>query len=561
MCKFNEFDFNYETIDLSVVVDDCMSVTDDTAYDYTGRITIEGLESLVNAWFDLREGLIREWGATRLSIEVEGMDYQKVKDMVNEFCYKLVRGCDWVYKREEYTTNYLNSYNKLLSNELYDIVYWLRDERNINSILNNKLDELTNSMYENVILNKTGLKRGVKVSKLILNYLNKVVDELYKDDRITTDLLKEYRKEIEIISQNYSKLIELFKQCNSKHTVYLSCDVRDFLRCSYGYDWKSCHRLGGEFGSGAISYILNPNVLIAYVQTDDDRLEWREIVYVDLQKHVFVGSRQYKGYNPSFTKAVQNIILNQYGNDLQLFDTSNTERVQRYAQKFIKYSYYEDSFAYNDIHLYSGIDAHIWILKPLEVEETEIDIQTEQIICLECGEYTDFIESDVCVCRHCYGYETYYCDICGECHDEEDIHYIEYYDENGNECEGYVCSECMSDNMFFCNHCQRYHHIDNDYVNVEGVGIVCESCARYNLACGYYVQCDDCQTIFDEAYVRMDVCGYNLCGECLERNGFHICSECGNHYLESDELNNGLCKDCDNKLNSLVDEMMSDWEF
>ena len=54
MCKFNEFDFNYETIDLSVVVDDCMEVLDDTAYDYTKEITLEGIESLVNKWFDKR---------------------------------------------------------------------------------------------------------------------------------------------------------------------------------------------------------------------------------------------------------------------------------------------------------------------------------------------------------------------------------------------------------------------------------------------------------------------------------------------------------------------------
>ena len=551
MCKFTNFDFNYETLDVDVIVGDCMDVLDDTAYDYTEEYTIEGIDSLVNEWYDLREDLIREWGATRLATEVEGMDYQKVRQMVNSFTYKLVKGCNWTYKREEYTTNYLNSWNELLTNELYSLVYWMRDERNINNILNNQLNDLTNSMDENKILNKTKMRKGVKVSKLIINYLNTIVNNLNEDNKLTPDLLKEYRKEIEIISQNYSKLIELFKQCNSRHTVYLSCDVRDFLRCSYGSDWKSCHRLGGEFGSGAISYTLNPNVLIAYVQTDDDdTLDWREIVYMDLNKRVFVGSRQYKNYNPSFMKAVQDIILNQYGSDLELFDASNTDRIQKYAQKFIKYSYYE-TFAYNDIHLYDGIDAHIWILKPENGEDVKIDIQTKQIICLQCGEYMDFIESDVCTCHVCSGSGAYYCDLCGEFHSEDDVRYIEYIDEDGYEREGYVCEECMSDRMFYCNNCLRYHHIDNDYVIVEGVGVVCEECTRYNLSCGYYVQCDDCQTIFDEAYVRMDVCGYNLCEECLERNGFHICSECGEHYLKSESnTDNGLCKECNDKINN-----------
>lgn len=560
MCKFTEFDFNYESIDLSTVVDDCMKVTDDTAYDYDGIITLEGMESLVNEWFESREELVREWGATRLAIEVEGIDFQKVRGIVKEFAYKLVRGYNWTYKREEFTTTYLNTWNELVSESLYNLIDWLRDERNTDNIVNNKLNTLTNSIDENIILDATGLKKGVKVSKLILSYLNAIVNELYKDNKITSDLLKEYQKEIEIISQNYSKLIELFKQCNAKHTVYLSCDIRDFLRCSYGSNWKSCHRLGGEFGSGAISYILNPNVLIAYVSKDDATLDWREIVYVDFTQRLFVGSRQYKNSNPSFMKAVQSIILNQYGNDLELFDASNTDKVQKYAKKFIKFSYYENSFAYNDIHLYDGIDAHIWILKPSDIEETKIDIQTSQIICLQCGEYTDFIESDVCTCRRCMGYEAYVCDICGEYHDEEDIQYIEYYDENGHECEGYVCTECMSNEMFFCNHCQRYHHLDNEYVIVEGVGIVCESCVRYNLATGDYVQCDDCQTVFDAYFMSLtDVDGLSLCEDCIDHTA-NRCLGCGQPHLEG-ELNNGLCKECDDKIDSLVDELMSNYEL
>ena len=563
MCKFTEFDFNYETMDLSTVVDDCMKVLDDTAYDYDGEITTEGLESLVNEWFELREELVREWGATRLSVEVEGIDFQKARGIVNEFAYKLVKGYNWTYKREEFTTTYLNTWNELVSESLYNLIDWLRDERNTDNIVNNKLNTLSNSIDENIILDVTGLKKGVKVSKLILSYLNAIVNELYKDNKITSDLLKEYQKEIEIISQNYSKLIELFKQCNAKHTVYLSCDIRDFLRCSYGSNWKSCHRLGGEFGSGAISYILNPNVLIAYVSTNDATLDWREIVYVDFTQRLFVGSRQYKNSNPSFMKAVQSIILNQYGNDLELFDASNTDKVQKYAKKFIKFSYYENSFAYNDIHLYDGIDAHIWILKPSDLDHTDctkIDIQTEQIICLQCGEYTDFIESDVCTCRRCMGYEAYVCDICGEYHDEEDIQYIEYYDENGHECEGYVCTECMSNEMFFCNHCQRYHHLDNEYVIVEGVGIVCESCVRYNLATGDYVQCDDCQTVFDAYYKSLtDVDGLSLCEDCID-NTANRCLGCGQPHLVG-ELTNGLCKDCENKIDNLIDELMSNYEL
>ncbi len=557
MCKFNEFDFNYETMDLSVIVDDCLNVLSETAYDYTEEITFDGMESLVNEWFDARHDLISEWGVSRLSIEVEGMDYQKVKELVNNFNYKLVRGCEWVYKREEYTTNYLNGWNELLSDELYTLVYWLRDERNINNILNNQLNDLTNSMDENTILNKTKMRKGVKVSKLILNYLNTLVNDLNKANKLTPELLKEYRKEIDIISQNYSKLIELFKQCNSKHTVYLSCDIRDIFRCSYGNDgWKSCHRLGGEYGAGAISYILNPNVLIAYVSTDDETLDWREMVYIDLESRVFVGSRQYKNANPSFMKAVQNIILERYGNGLELFDYTNTERIQQYIQQFIKYSYYDDAFAYNDIHLYDGIDGHVWILKPTNVDDVQIDIQTNYIICLQCGERMSFIESDVCECNKCRGYgETYYCEMC-ECeHDEAHIHYIEYYDENGYEREGYICSDCMCDNMFFCNHCHQYHHIDNDYVEVEGVGIVCDECTRYNLDRGDYVQCDDCQRVFDAYYMSLfDVDGLKLCRDCMVDNNVDVCSKCGKEHLE-EELNNGLCKECHDKwFESVIDK-------
>jgi hypothetical protein len=118
--------------------------------------------------------------------------------------------------------------------------------------------------------------------------------------------------------------------------------------------------------------------------------------------------------------------------------------------------------------------------------------------------------------------------------------------------------------MFFCHHCQRYHHNYNDYEVVEGVGIVCDSCIRYNLATGDYVQCDDCQRIFDAYYMSLtDVDGLTLCDDCID-NTADYCIECGKPHLVG-ELENGLCKDCTNaledKLDSLIDEVMSNYEL
>jgi hypothetical protein len=93
---------------------------------------------------------------------------------------------------------------------------------------------------------------------------------------------------------------------------------------------------------------------------------------------------------------------------------------------------------------------------------------------------------------------------------------------------------------------------------VEGVGIVCDSCIRYNLATGDYVQCDDCQTIFDAYYMSLtDVDGLSLCDDCIDRTADY-CLGCGKPHLEG-ELHNGLCKDCDDKIDNLIDTLTNEY--
>ena len=54
-----------------------------------------------------------------------------------------------------------------------------------------------------------------------------------------------------------------------EYKVVLSIDPRDYMRCSHGTDWDSCHQLGNMHGDGAIEYCISPMALIAYIEDVD----------------------------------------------------------------------------------------------------------------------------------------------------------------------------------------------------------------------------------------------------------------------------------------------------
>lgn len=160
--------------------------------------------------------------------------------------------------------------------------------------------------------------------------------------------------------------------------------------------------------------------------------------------------------------------------------------------------------------------------------------------CSYCGEETENIVDDECVCSSCVNKLYVPCANCGELHDKEKMTKTNI---------GYVCSECLERDFICCNDCGEWVHENNAYLVRSRQGYeayVCDDCCtdnyRYCSSCGeysYYTRGSD--STFD---------GQWRCYECLD-NGecFIYCESCNTYYCEcdmtySESSQEWLCPDC-----------------
>jgi hypothetical protein len=526
---FNNELLKNNEISLHEIIEETMDVIEETEdLEGIGTWTYDGIEKITEEWYENRKETIEKWGDTRLSIEVEGFDANMFEALMHEFCMKIQKGNGYTMNRENVSTEIFKfktdeKRDDVINEVINEIFCFLKTEWNRENILNNKLTEICEYSYTwDFISTKIGVQKGEKISKILVKMLNYAV----KNSKLSDEDKKIAYNDVEIISQNYSKLIEKFKQCNSRKTVYLSIDIRDFFRCSYGKDWSSCHRIGGEYGSGAISYTLNPKVAIAYVSEDGKNLDWRQIVYMDEKQNIFVGSRQYKNDNQVYAKGIIEIIEKIYGKVFDLHDGYSMEDMQKYAQKLVKSN---SRFAYNDIHLYGGISKHIWALvpkgfDPMKNDYEKIDINHTHIYCIDCGEKllgSDCVDNDWVHCDSCRE-GGFYCEYCGGYHSEEYMIYVESTDE-------YVCDDCLENYFERCPHCDEWYLRDNMvYVESDNV-YVCEDCLydKYTF-CEY---CCEWHPYDDMVFVEST--DEHVCENCLDYY-FAWCEGCNDYHRKED---------------------------
>ena len=509
---FNNELLKNNEVSLHEIIEETMDVIEETEdLEGIGTWTYDGIEKITEEWYENRKETIEKWGDTRLSIEVEGFDTDMFEALIHEFCMKIQKGIGYTMNRENVSTKIFKlrhdeKRDDMINDTIHEVFSFLKTDWNRENILNNKLIEINEYSYTwDFISTRIGVKKGEKISKILVKMLNYAV----KNSKLSDEDKKIAYNDVEIISQNYSKLIEKFKQCNSRKTVYLSIDIRDFFRCSYGKNWSSCHRVGGEYGSGAISYTLNPKVAIAYVSEDGKNLDWRQIVYMDEKQNIFVGSRQYKNDNQVYAKGVIEIIEKIYGKVFDLHDGYNMKDMQKYAQKLVKQN---SRFAYNDIQLYGGISKHIWALvpkgfNPMENDYERIDINHTHIYCIDCG--VKLLEKDCegnswVHCDSCRGYDEdcSYCEVCNEYHRHDDVVYVESVDM-------FVCYDCIDEYFSCCEICGEYHR-NEDIIHIESVGdYVCQNCLNE-----YYSCCEICGECHSNDYMTY-----------VENKGY-VCTDC-----------------------------------
>ena len=529
----DEFIKNVELgeISLDELVYEIMDVIDTTEdLDDMGKWTTVGIGKICKEWYENRKEIIGKWKNTRLSTTVYGLDTIALDKMISSFCDNLVYGENFTMNRETVKNTiikvqYGENRNDLVNDAIYDIKCLLQADWSRNNVLNNKIQDVNEYSHTWEKMKDYRVTKGEKISKAIIKILKYAVKN---NEQLNDDDKKIAYNEVEVISQNYSKLVEQFKQCNTEKTIYLSVDIRDFFRCSYGKNWYSCHRLGGEYGSGAISYTLNPRVAIAYASENGKELDWRQIVYMDVNQNIFIGSRQYKNDNKTYSDGVVKILKTIYGDIFDEYNGYNEDECldsQEYARKL---TYRGSKFGYNDIHLYGGINRHIWNLVPkgfniYEDEFEKIEINHTHIYCIDCGEkiYSGEYDNDYVHCSNCRE-GGYYCEYCGCFHNEEYMVYVDSINE-------YVCESCLENYFEMCEHCGEWYLKDNmTYVDCESF-YVCEDCLYDN-----YIFCDYCGEWHPrEDMIYVESTEESVCESCLDYY-FAWCEGCNDYHRKED---------------------------
>ena len=538
--------------------------------DYERNVNSCGIERMIELWQYNKYPLYEFLGyTTRVEKNYKAVaTFRDYKGMLDDFVSDVYSASRVKYNREWKKLTSLNwcFLNSLpfAVNPFTRIVNMINDSQCFEEIQSNKIGKnILNTWGMRAIDNDDVLGEykamknieGKKFSKWTRQFLLEYAKDCYEKNYIDDDDYANMKNEIEMFSQYYSTLLEKIKPTTKEYKVVLSIDPRDYMRCSHGTDWDSCHQLGNMHGDGAIEYCISPMALIAYIEDveknsvneDCTPLVWRQIVYCDLTHNRFIGSRQYRHVDKNATYAIQDIIR-ECGKNLgleynNLYDNSNSH-IQDKCRLYVKTGRYD--YAYNDICLYSGLDNELWLLETDSEKIDDIIVNcVEKIPCLDCGCLFEGHRDYFFMCENCGG--GIWCPCCESYHDEDDMIWVESEGE-------YLCEDCVHEYYEYCIECDEYHLRENMYEVGYCTGeYVCESCKDY-----YYTYCDECDCLEknDNVHCYEDENGNEhwVCDDCAD-NCIYECEQCGKLFYNTNEYENLVCcEECNDDYNATYND-------
>lgn len=503
-------------------------------------ITLKGMKKFARAWLEAKRPLIELLGGqTRVEKIVESeLELEDARKFVKTFMDKITKG-QFTYKREDYAMQRLKFSN---SDFIYDLNGILNSQEGVKALhINSVTDELIENYRFTRICSNVGIdpkrQKGAKFTKFFLT--------VFKAGMEKFNLLQdaEAMKELDIISQDFSQLINTMKTAKRRQTVVLSCDLEDYLTMSMGTSWDSCHQLGKMYGQGALAYALSPNVLVAYVKAEDHeyKKKWRQVIYCDVNTGFAIGSRQYPSPNNVASDGARHLwqeCFNMHKNGTTETTNFKFSKKSEGLKQYLKKS---NSFAYVDILEFSPssekIQGHVWSTWVDGVEKPVINCCPQEIICLKCGRPHERHRNYEVTCGECPREGQLKCKECGRWHAEETSTYADAID-------GFVCPSCLRSDYTYCPDCQRWERSYN-MVTVHGRDI-CESCAYSR-----YHRCDACsEWHLREECTRVHARGRNqyLCQDCMVSRQVTPCAHCGRLHplsnLTSVHGGNKVCRGC-----------------
>ncbi len=507
-------------------------ICDDSVED---SITEYGMEQLAKEWYNAKKEFIKMMnGNTSVEVETENdFDEQEINTMLHNYVQKIEIG-NFVYKREKYQLQQLNI-AKLNSYATYYLKCFMNSSMAVHTVGNNKItEEILIEGYFRLLCKELKINtdkiRGMKFTKFFIMMLKSFLEcGKFEDDTVG-------KLEIEIISQDFSQLMNTIKTTKKKQTVVLSCALEDFVSMSNGNGWHSCHNLGSDYGQGCIAYAMSPNVLIAYVKNEYGEYlkSWRQVVYCDSDTGFAIGSRQYPNVNEGATKGARNLWQKLYNKFYNGEDNTNGFVFSKKSEGLAEYLITDNDFAYVDIiqlgEQDSRISGHVWSTWTKENCKNVLNVCPSDVVCLDCGELHDVQENDSVTCTGC-DREKSYCECCESRFHEHDVTWVDSED-------GYVCDRCLERDFTWCDYCKDYHR--DDYTTyVDSVGeSVCDNCLD-----NHFEYCEDCEEYFEsDEMISVNGGEKYVCEDCI--GDYECCKDCGEYFESSYMADDNYCEDC-----------------
>lgn len=273
------------------------------------------------------------------------------------------------------------------------------------------------------------------------------------------------------------KQSQVMNEAKISANLCLSIHPLDYMTASYNENnWESCmHWTHGDYRNGVIEMMNSPFVIVAYLESDHDYLDfwvnrelrsmkwnskkWRE--FIILSHEGIFGIKGYPYWNPHLEEialkwirdlfAEQNII---YSNKVVQWQVNN-EIKDPSVDSSIRINMECGPSMYNDF--YEG-NTYRTILAPnLKDEKITINYSgpTE---CIVCGQ-TGLLSLEGHACADCV--EHIYCHCCGE-----EI----LYDDESVRLEGEIyCRYCFDNRLPICDVCNDTLPVDEDFAPIDGI--------------------------------------------------------------------------------------------
>ena len=362
---------------------------------------------------------------------------------------------------------------------------------------------------------------------------------VYREDAKRTKILSKILKKEGLWEEKQGVFAAISDEVNKKDlalSLYISLNPADFMTMSNPQNpvkgkpfMQSCHSLdsGCEYHCGASGYARDEVSFITYtVAKGDSANRWYKKtnrVMFAFSEGTLLQSRLYTTYaNGEDYGGVYEMGDREYaiwdvtlaavkGVFSECLGTEWRNNLTQYNDARIDISW-GDFGGYPDWYHYPRL-ARVCSLLGEELHNFQIGRHPG--LCLECGEE---IYSNL-YCEYCGGgYET--CDDCGASYAEDEGYYVT--DHYGH--TRHVCQSCYENDYFYCESCGEYHNNDDAVcVHTEhGEEWVCEACAERD-----YTRCDECGEYHERIFEATNGNGesVSVCESCAEKD-YIWCADC-----------------------------------